>query len=356
MPKIVIVGAGIIGASSAYHLARRGADVTLIDKVGPAAGATGVSWAWLNATHGNPRPYFDLRFHSMREWRNLQDQIGGRLKIDWCGSLVWEMPPDELIAFVHQHADWGYDIRLIDADATKVLEKKLLQYPETAAYAPCEGSLDPVDVTSVLIDSARQLGAKTLFGTEVTDLMTHGEKIVGVRTPDERIEADFVMLANGTGLGALCESVDVAMPLSPRAGVMSWLWTEKPLINHVMVNHDLMIRQLNPNVIIAEETRGHQPDLANPQAEGERVEALIHEQFSDAGAVKLVRTEVGTRPMPADRYPAQGFAPKIAGLYLAVMHSGVTLAASSGRFAAAEILDDANIEMLWPYRPSRFQN
>jgi len=60
------------------------------------------------------------------------------------------------------------------------------------------------------------------------------------------------------------------------------------------------------------------------------------------------------RPMPEDGFPAVGFVPGPEGLYVAVMHSGVTLAPAIGRFAAEEILDGARIDLLAPYRPSRF--
>jgi glycine/D-amino acid oxidase-like deaminating enzyme len=63
---------------------------------------------------------------------------------------------------------------------------------------------------------------------------------------------------------------------------------------------------------------------------------------------------VGLRPMPEDGKPVVGFAPDLPGLYLATMHSGVTLAAAVGRFAAMEILDGARIELLEPYRAERF--
>ena len=55
-PRVVVIGAGIIGASIAYHLARRGAAVTLVERAHPAAEASGHSFAWINASFGNPRP------------------------------------------------------------------------------------------------------------------------------------------------------------------------------------------------------------------------------------------------------------------------------------------------------------
>ena len=57
---IVVVGAGIVGASIGYHLARRGAEVTICEKRRPAAGATWDSFAWINAAGKRPRAYFEL--------------------------------------------------------------------------------------------------------------------------------------------------------------------------------------------------------------------------------------------------------------------------------------------------------
>jgi glycine/D-amino acid oxidase-like deaminating enzyme len=58
--------------------------------------------------------------------------------------------------------------------------------------------------------------------------------------------------------------------------------------------------------------------------------------------------------MPEDGMPVVGFAPDVPGLYLAAMHSGITLAPAVGRFAAMEILNDARVALLEPYRPARF--
>ena len=145
--KIVVAGAGILGASIAYHLCRRGAQVTLIDQAGPAAAATGASWAWLNASHRNPRHYFELRYLAMREYHRLERELCGKLAIDWCGSLLWEMDRPQIEQFVKEHASWGYDVQLMGPETIKDMERDLRIYPEAAAYAPCEGALDPVQAT-----------------------------------------------------------------------------------------------------------------------------------------------------------------------------------------------------------------
>src|SRR5258707_9049645 len=86
--RIVIVGAGIIGASIGYHLAKRGAQVTILEQVRPGAGATQNSFAWLNASK-RPRPYYELNLMGIMGWRRLGVEMGSELQIQWGGGVEW---------------------------------------------------------------------------------------------------------------------------------------------------------------------------------------------------------------------------------------------------------------------------
>src|SRR3954469_2041718 len=108
MPKhCIVIGAGIIGASVAYHLAKAGARVTVLDEADPGGIATRPSWAWINASWGNPRDYFRLLTRSMREWKRLGDEIPG-LRVDWCGSLCWDIAGEARETFIREHSSWDY--------------------------------------------------------------------------------------------------------------------------------------------------------------------------------------------------------------------------------------------------------
>ena len=85
-PRIGVVGAGIVGASIASHLAEAGAQVTVFDRIGPAAGATRNSFAWINAFVADPN-YRDLRLQSLLAYHDLDRRLG--LGIVWGGYLNW---------------------------------------------------------------------------------------------------------------------------------------------------------------------------------------------------------------------------------------------------------------------------
>jgi glycine/D-amino acid oxidase-like deaminating enzyme len=350
-PRIAVIGAGIIGASIAYHLARRGAAVTVLDRGQPAGEATAKSFAWINATWGNPLPYFRLRFLSMQEYRRLEDELDCALGVVWRGCLIWDLADADLEEFARRHAAWGYDVRLVERAEIAALEPGLVAPPARAAYAAGDGTLEPVAATRALLAAAADAGATVRLDTEVINLKAAG----GVRivTGADVIEADICVLAAGAATAALCAKVGVALPMRPTPGLLAHSRPAAPLLRHVIEAPGLHMKQERGRIVAGVDFGGG-PAPDDPEAEGRRLLALVKEHVRGADALELEQVTVGIRPMPEDGEPVLGFAPDLPGLYLAAMHSGITLAPAVGRFAAMEILDGARVEMLEPYRPERF--
>ena len=97
---------------------------------------------------------------------------------------------------------------------------------------------------------------------------------------------------------------------------------------------------------------------SDPGADAEAVSLDLFEvmrgMFKDGSAFEYAYHTVGYRPMPGDGFPVVGRPPKIDGLYLAVLHSGITLAPAVGLFAAEEIIGGNRNDLLKPYGPERF--
>lgn len=349
-----MVGAGIVGASIAYHLARRGAAITLVDNGQPTAEVTSKSFAWINVSHGIPEPYSQLRHLAIQEYRRLEQDLKYALRVNWCGALTWNLDLADTERFVREHAAWGYDVRLIERDEIAVLEPNLIELPDYAAYAASEGAIEPAAATEALVHGARQAGTDVRLATEVIALTSNDQRVTGIRTNEGTIDAGVVVLAAGTGTSVLCGPLGVMLPVGTSPALLLRFRTTGSLINTVISNPDMEIRQVSDNRLLAAEDYIDESPANGPDAIALRALATVKDRLRGADAVELENVSVGMRPIPADGFPIVGFSSEVDGLYVAVMHAGVTLAPAVGRFAATEILDGADVKMLEPCRLDRF--
>jgi len=350
-PRIAVIGAGIVGASIAYHLARRGADVAVLDRGQPAGEATEKSFAWVNATYGNPEPYFRLRFLSMQEYRRLEQEIDA-LEVNWQGCLIWDRDPHELEDFATRHSAWGYDVRMVGRDEIAALEPGLIAPPPRAAYAAGDGTIDPTAVTTALLDAAAEHGADIHLDHEVQALSA-GSVGMRITTKAGVWEVDYCALATGVASARFCDRLGVTLPMRSSPGVLAHSKPVGRLLHHVIEAPRLHAKQEAGRIVVGESFGGG-PAPNDLEAEGMRLMDLVRRHVYGAENLALERVTLGMRPIPADDYPVVGFAPNVPGLYLATMHSGVTLAPAVGRFASMEILDGTRVDLLAPYRPERF--
>ncbi|HEX5078543.1 MAG TPA: FAD-binding oxidoreductase, partial [Geminicoccaceae bacterium] len=273
--------------------------------------------------------------------------------VAWRGCLIWDLPDDELEAFARRHAAWGYDVRLVEQEEIAALEPHLIAPPARAAYAAGDATVEPAAATRALLAAAERLGAVVRLDTGVTDLAT-GPGGVRVVIGAGTLEADICVIAAGVATETLCARIGVALPMRSSPGLLAHSTPAAPLLRHVIEAPGLHMKQEDGRIVAGEDFGGG-PAPNDLDTEGRRLLALVGQQVRGAEGLALERVTVGMRPMPADGMPVLGFAPDLPGLYLATMHSGVTLAPAVGRFAAMEILDGVRIEMLAPYRPGRFR-
>ena len=349
--RVLVVGAGIVGASIARCLAASGARVSVVE-AGEAGGvSTRNSWAWINAASGNPEAYFRLRHRSMEEWRRAEREVLG-LPVAWSGSLIWNRPTKDLDAFAAERIAWGYDLRRVGLAEIRRLEPELAASPELALHMPGEGAAEPVAAALAFLADARRLGA-TFMNARVERLEITGDCVVGVRTSDGVIDADEIVVAAGTGTPQVLASAGITLPMRRSPALLVRSRPKARLLNGLLVSPEMELRQTADGRLLAVGDIDD-ADIDDPKEPAaalfEQVRALIR-----SGAdLALENHTVGYRPIPKDGYPAIGRAGDIEGLYVAVMHSGVTLAPAVGRFVTQEILEGRRDPLLAPYGLERF--
>jgi glycine/D-amino acid oxidase-like deaminating enzyme len=351
-PHVLIVGAGIVGASIAWHLVRTGARVTVTDANEPGGLATRHSWAWINASWGNPEPYFRLRVRAMDEWRRLEKQVPD-IRVAWVGGLLWELPPEQLRKFEVGHTAWGYDIRRVERAEVRRLEPHLVNPPESALYAPAEGAVEPLPATLALLAAAQALGATVIANNPVCSLRLHAGRVTGVETSIGSLEADEVVVAAGIATTDLAATAGVTLPVTASPGLLVRTQPHPKRLNGLVMSPAVQLRQTPEGRFIAAasfEDGGADADGAAAVAVFDTIRGMI-----TLSSTLLPESHVvGRRPIPRDGFPAVGRPAGISGLYVAVMHSGITLAPAIGRFVADELLTSRRDSLIEPYGPERF--
>jgi sarcosine oxidase subunit beta len=212
---VVVIGAGVHGASTAFHLAERGARVVVLDRATAASGATGRS-------SGLVRMHYDLAAESALAWRsfdyfvNWTERVGGECGFTRTG-FVRIVPPEQEANLRANVADQqAIGIRTSVISAAQVSELAPLMTTtdfHIAAYEPDSGYADPSSVCATLLSACRRNGGSVRQGTPVEQIDVAQGRVVGVTTAKGRISAPVVVLAAGAWSGALARSAGVELDI-----------------------------------------------------------------------------------------------------------------------------------------------
>jgi glycine/D-amino acid oxidase-like deaminating enzyme len=355
-PSVLVIGAGIIGASAACALQRAGAQVRVVDD--GAEVATAASFGWINASFHHDAAHFRLRDAGLAAWQRLGSALD--LPVAWQGTLCWEETGAAFDAQRDQLAALGYGVEEVDAAAFAALEPYVADPPARALYFKQEASVDSMAATRAFLDGALAAGAQRLCGLRVEGLVEQGGRITGIRTQAGALHADHVLIAAGTGSAALMAQAGARLPMVRRPALMLRTRPVAPVLRHILVSEFGELRQLADGSLLMPAAVDHQGDSAESvgnDLEGtaaqvmERLRALLPDLALEWEALTLA-----LRPVPQDGLPVIGAVRS--GLHVACMHSGITLGALAGELVAQEMLEgvtNSSGALLAPYRPQRFE-
>lgn len=350
--RAVVVGAGIIGASVAFHLAERGVQVTVVD-AGPVAGlASGRSFGWINASFYLTDAHFHLRAAGIAAHRRLSARLPGS-ETAWPGCLWYEETGAAQIVVAERLRSLGYRVETRSRAQIAAMVPALADPPESALFLPEEGATDAALLAARLLSFP---GITTLTGLPVTSLHTHGGRVTAVATPDGRIRADHVILSAGTSTPNLLEPLGIPLPMLHRPGLILRTRPLPPVLPVILCSATQELRQLPDGRLLAPAAANHQADSATGLSAP--LETLAEQALARLQSIlpgprpALEQAAIGLRPVPGDNLPVIGH--PLPGLSVAVMHSGVTLAAIAGEILADEILGGTDNALLAEFRPARF--
>jgi glycine oxidase len=352
---VVVVGGGAIGLSCAWRLAQRGARVAVVERGEPGGGATRVAAGMLapvgELTFGEPE-LLELTLAAARLYpefaAELEAASGEETGFEQLGALHIALDRDEAAQLRRVHdlqrsleleAEWLPPRRCRD------LEAGLTPSFHGGVFAPGEAAVDPRALTLALLEALRAEGAEVRAGREVTGGVFEGERLIGVRTEDEELRAETVVLATGAWSGATeWLPAHARPPVRPVKGQVLELRRRdgEPPARHILASERVYLVPRGDGRLIVGATVEEMAFDTAVTAGG--VHELLREAYRllpDIAEMELADAVAGLRPGTPNNLPLVGPG-AIEGLVLATGHfrNGILLAPLAAR-AVADLLAGA---------------
>jgi sarcosine oxidase subunit beta len=370
--EVVIVGAGVMGASVAHHLAARGCrDVLLLDRA-PAAGAgsTGRATGGFRVQYDMP-VNVGLSLLSLEKLRRFRDEIGVDPEYQPHGYLFIARREGDLAqlrkAQAVQHAAGATRTREVSAAEVRELNPAVV--PDGivgGVFSDVDGFMRPMALATGWLASAERAGVRVAWGQDVTGFEREGHRVTGVVTSEGRVAAGAVVNAGGPWAAKVAALAGVDLPVRPiRRQVGATVVTDAlpasmPMTAYVEDGFHTRVRDgrilwLWPHDVGVEEsfdTAFHLPWL-------EKIQALARERMPGPAKVPidLQACHCGLYEMSPDKTAILGRAPGLGNFYLINGSSGhgVMHSPALGQLLAEVILDGRATSLdIRPLRPERF--
>lgn len=359
--EVLIIGGGVIGSSIAYHVAKQGRQVLVVERSEEVASAPAASWASAGGVRRQGRHPAEARLavEAIARWRTLEEELGADVQYRRGGNLLLaetDAEAEQLVTFVREQQELGFtDVRLVDQQEVSALVPGLHQGVVAGSYSPSDGQADPALTTRAFAAAAQRNGATYWNGTAVLALLIEGERVVGVRTERGEILAEQVVLAAGAWSDEVARTAGLRLPIRTVALQMVLSTTApqqtlQPVIS--AVSRMLSLKQLNDGAFLI--GGGWQGDptperrsyiLRQENVEGSWKTAC--ELLPVVGQQQIVRAWCGLEALSFDDLPFIGPIKGLDGLTVAAGFSGhgFALAPAVGMVVAEQLVGGVTPEL-----------
>jgi glycine/D-amino acid oxidase-like deaminating enzyme len=366
--RVIVLGGGILGVSTAVHLLRGGADVVLVTEAELASGASGRSLSWLNSAGSRPGSYHLLRLLGIDRYRTLFATDPSREWLRFDGGLWWTTPDDAETARIrHRHEiAHGYDSHLISrADAAeRVTGVEPGPGKQLAIHNPGEGWVSLPDLIRELADELERRGGQLVTNAGRCSVLAGADGARGARGANGASwRGDAVVVACGAGTPAVLAELGVTIPDdSP----LSMLVLTEPVKTDVVtvLNTPRAAMRPNPGSTFAIDHDWYEEHIVEHEDGSCSIdETYVKELVEEASALldngislKAASWKLGRKPIPGDGQPVFGELKTVPRCHVAFTHSGATLGLIAGELTAYEVLTGQEHPLLADFRPGRFQD
>ncbi|MEI7885607.1 MAG: FAD-binding oxidoreductase [Clostridia bacterium] len=373
--EVIVIGAGIVGASIAYYLSKLGSKVLVLEKEEVAAGASGGNMGQISIADREVGTELSWALASLKLYKEYEQKGELQTDIARTGGLFLFYEDEELAgaeASISEHIKLGLDIRVLRGK--EILQQQPLLNLDTlkgAIYTADEGSLNPLTVTFGLMERAIAYGAELIKGAEVREFVLKEGRITGVKSTVGEFTANQVVVATGAWTRELMSKLGldykifynrasvmitqavpscISGPIETGGFVTGDLKTEKWTLLSVM-------QHKNGTIGIGQDTStsaNYNKDLTYEGVVD--MAKLFVEHFPTLADIEILRIWSAVTPYVEDHKPLFGYSGRYPNLFLAAGLKGAfTIAPEAGKTAASILLTGTSSYDCSAYSPSRFE-
>ena len=370
---VVIVGGGIVGAATAYFLARRGIASTIVERDRVAAHASGFSYAALGTfdEEGMDGAHFDVASEGMRLHRELADLLPAETgtQTDFRERpQLWLAFTDDEIDEARNPTGWakrkrrweveeqGQSVRIVDADEARRIEPRITPSALGAVYTEGTSDVNAPRLTVALAAAAEKRGARVRTGS-VVDVESSGGRVTGVLLDSGRIDCGTVVVAMGPWSESASDWLGVPIRMSPWKGQILRLRLPGPPIECSVAGYDHFASTKPDGLVWVGPTFEDAGIDETTTPEGrEEIMAEVVRIVPSLAEGELALHTACVRPLSADRKLILGQVPGLDGAYVATGGGrlGLMLGPAMGSLTAELIATGSTSVPLDEFDPGRF--
>ena len=363
--RVVVIGGGVLGVSTATQLVRQGAEVTLLTEGELASGASGRSLSWLNTAGLRSPEYHALRQLGIDRYRTLaaREDVSAFLRFD--GGLTWAPEGQSFRPIIEHERSIGYDAQWVDASevasVTPGVDPAAIA-SEGAIFNPGEGWVDLPSLIQHLAAEFTARGGSLITGAGHVDVVVEDGRAVGAVAADgRRFDADAVLLATGPGVPAQVAEHGIRIEDGSPTALLVWTKPVETQLTAVLNTPDVAVRPTPTGALALDSAWSEESLIVGDDGSITVPDGIVDRLLVEASRVlagnptlELDGFGIGGKPIPGDGEPVLGELEQIDGYFVAFTHSGATLGLIAGELLAREILTGEKSPLLETFRPARF--
>lgn len=365
---IVIIGGGIIGASTAYYLAKKGAPkVILLEKDFLAQATTGLSVGGIRQQFSHPAN-IRLSQQSVRVFENFEQEFGVDIYFRQAGYLFLAQKKetwDGFLSSVETQRRLGVPVEVISPEVIKQRWPYLnVEDLIGGTFGPKDGYADPYLAATGLANRARRLGVRIDEKREVTGIRISAGKVTGVETSRGPISVPVVVNTAGPWAGEIARMVGLDLPVKPyrRQVFATRPFDAIPRPVPMIIDQDLTFyfRGEEPNILMGM-SDADEPSSCNTHVDRDFMEKVTEAAVHRAPILEkaeILRGWGGLYTITPDDNPIIGEIPEAEGFFCAIGFSGhgFQQAPAVGHILSELILDGGSDFDLKPFAYNRFDD